>query len=828
MSNSIKEIFQKLQKKEDRLKRLLAAGPTETDNFDTFQEDMEWELDRVKKSFEFYKKFYKTDKPKKHVKPLKPTEQSIDKPFRYLTFDIETENWKDFLCLGFYDIENDYYEYGESLEEIIVKLVTYCKEHSITSVIAHNGGKFDFMFILEGIFRNKISKDFEFRSAIPRGSGFLKIEIYYKPLKKKILLRDSLSFIPASLKKAGEAYKVETPKEEIDYVYLGEAFRNENYIKKLFTETVEDIKGNSTLRHIVYLRDRKIKDYTHLIRENSGKEPRADKITYMLEDEYYENKKNHKFTPRVFRIYNKEDVKHYLKIDCICLAQIIRNHANSPIIKDAGLAFTSAGQAIKIFQRYLDYTIWPSKPEEDAFVRKAYLGGRTELFKHYFNGDYDLKENPENFDKETLKILKKQKGKKIKCFDANSLYPTVMSMHLYPIDFAGMGSGQREYDRYEYCVWHVKVKVPDNLAIPPLGIQHTFEDKTSKLVFPVGEFEGYWTKFELEYAKTLGVEILEYYEGACFGDGKPLFKNFIEKMYTTRLEARKNGDSTTAEICKLAMNSCYGKLGQSSEGKDVIIPYEGHFFQEEIKIFTENKNDFALLCKLPSETSSMFSKVVIACYVTSYARVFMHKQMMGIGAENIFYTDTDSLFTTEDMLCGDSLGQMKLEYEYTSACFLLPKTYTVFEGFDKDDKSKKVIKGFDKQKREGITPREFFEYWKGDIAEIKAINKEKFMSHGEAFKNGVFLGLSRDVSFEEKNTSHRLAQANRELEKALKKKDKKLIQSLKGKVKSLQVKLDEVGDRKYKSIRKKYDKRLPHANKIDTVPIKLGVNYEIF
>lgn len=837
MSNSVNQKIYKLESYIHHLEKIKIDN-TWNNEYATITM-LESDLKKFKESIEYYKNYYSINKPKKKAKALRPTEAPDHKEVKYLTFDLETENWKDFLCFGFYNIDDDHYEYHDNLEIAIIEAFKYCKGARINNIFAHNGGKFDFMFILEGIFRKSNKKDFEILSLIPRGSGFLSMEVLYKPINKKLIIRDTLHFLPMSLRKLGEAYQVETPKDDIDYLYLGPAFRNENYIEKIFSDIEEDINGFVTNRNKVFYKGKYYGSYEIFLRKNYGKEASPEHITYQLRKDVIsaekdielvkknpllsdkEKEKNiKKINDRImrYRHYNKDDVKKYLKIDCVCLAQIMRNHFNSPIIKDAGISFTSAGQAIKIFQRYLKHVIYPSTEEEDAFVRKAYLGGRTELFKYFFDGEYDLENNPLKFKKETLEVLKNQQGKVIHCYDANSLYPSQMMMNDFPLKFVGIRTGKKYYDHFDYGVWKVKVFIP-YMEIPPLGLQKTFSNGDVKLVFPAnGEFEGWWTKHELEYAKTLGVEILEYHEGACYSNAQPIFKEFIEKMYNTRLEARQRGDTTTAEICKLAMNSCYGKLGQSPEEREVIVPYGGYMFQQPITIYTEDREEINL-CKMVSNSSEMFSKVILACYVTSYARIYMHKQIMKVGHEHIYYMDTDSLFTTKEMESGNKLGEMKHEYTYKSAVFILPKAYAVYDGLGIFDRSKKVLKGVDRVQGQSVPIIDLVNYFKGDIAEIKTIRKEKFMTCGEAFGNNVFLGVSGNLSFEELNIGYRMAEAQRLLDDATGKGNKKAIQSLKGKIKNLKLRLDLSRTSKYKSIKKIYDKRERLPDMINTIPL---------
>jgi hypothetical protein len=127
-----------------------------------------------------------------------------------------------------------------------------------------------------------------------------------------------------------------------------------------------------------------------------------------------------------------------------------------------------------------DDDIFYHEGDVDGFVRQAYFGGRTEIFKPIFDNEIN--------DSDFLFYQ-----------DINSLYPYVMSKFEYPDKFLGWLEGKKEYDQHEMAIWHCKVRVPEDMYAPPLPVK-----REERLIFPVGEFKGYWTKYELEYAKGLG------------------------------------------------------------------------------------------------------------------------------------------------------------------------------------------------------------------------------------------------------------------------------------------------------------------------------------
>jgi hypothetical protein len=742
-----------------------------------------------------------------------PPQKKIKK--KIAVFDIETENWIDFLVLGFYYLNDDTYYSFENMKEAVDFIFDFCRKKNISQIFAHNGGKFDFNFFLDSSV--KYYDDYMFVSAIDRGASLLLCQIERISDGKKVTLKDSLAFIPMSLAKAGESYKVDVIKDSVDFKYIGKAFRNEDYLLQLFTDTYIDGKKNSHLRNKVLYRGSHLKSPEDVFKKHGNilNDTARKHITYFSEE-----------TKTIYRLYNKEDILEYLKKDCISLAQVINEHFRSELVADAGVAYTSASQAMRIFRRYLKKSIKSSRPSEDEFVRKAYKGGRTEVFKFFFDGEYDIEVNSLNLPRKTIDKIKTMKGKKIKCFDANSLYPTVMEKFKYPMDFKQFFTGKIEvkkaFKKYEFGVFEVKVRVPKTLLIPPLGIDYTFEDNSKKLVFPTGTFSGYWTKYELDYAISLGVEVVEFIKCAVYGEGEYIFKEFINDMYSRRLKAQAEGDITNSTITKLAMNSCYGKFGMNLNDRYIIEGSTDENIGEDYRKINVEKADgtkyITNLIKVKSDTSKMCTKVILACYVTSYSRVLMHKEMMKVGPENIWYTDTDSLFTTEDMDQGKQLGEMKLEYEAGSSCFLAPKTYIIDDIINMKYQTKKTMKGYDKFKSESVTMEEFRAFWLGELSEINAVEKPKFMSFKSATQTGGFLGMNYDADSIQKRYGEQLIIYEKKLEYADTSKEKTKI---KNKIKILKLNIEDANKVKWKSIKTRYDKRISDDNLIDTYPIHL-------
>lgn len=375
----------------------------------------------------------------------------------------------------------------------------------------------------------------------------------------------------------------------------------------------------------------------------------------------------------------------YLKSDCISLYQSLEKFYAWPLIQASGPAYTMASQAMKVFRTFIKEPIQNLPKNSTAFCRQAYLGGRVEIFKPIFKG---------------------ANNEKLFEYDVNSLYPSVMRDMAFPVD-SGYGTFGRNKSRLG--IYEASVVAPEGLHIPTLGV---IQD--AKYIFPVGRFSGHWTGAEIDYAETLGYKI-KIIRGHEFKTKKYLFKGYVEALYDIRKTSPPNSVSNV--LAKLLMNSLYGRFGMNLNRENISFELkEGNKEYETIKIGKKRIQLFKEPCEIDS-----FTNVAIAAHVTSYARIHMHRLMQQCDGE-LFYTDTDSLFTTRDFPDSKNLGDLKRECSYDSACFLLPKTYIATGKM----KTKIAMKGFDKKKIQNFTFEDFTMAFQGDLKRMKVTSEPKF------------------------------------------------------------------------------------------------------
>ena len=291
--------------------------------------------------------------------------------------------------------------------------------------------------------------------------------------------------------------------------------------------------------------------------------------------------------------------------------------------------------------------------------RLAYRGGRTEAF---YIGQVP--------DPPVYKL------------DVNSLYPYVMSVNKYPYEVVG----------YEKDITLERLRLLVNkyacVALVDIEIdQPVFPVNTAfRNIYPVGYMTLSLTTPEIIYALKRGW-IQHIYEVAFYKQ-EALFKTFVDYFYKMKLEATIVGDSMARMSAKLILNSSYGKWGQLGREDKIIGVCDPGILRVEqgYDIVEKCKCSYTYVGGLVIESyqlgESTYSFPAIAAHVAAYARMYMWSLFLKAGRENVYYTDTDSLFVNtagydrvQEVLSEDLLGGLKLEGVGQEVKIHCPKDY---------------------------------------------------------------------------------------------------------------------------------------------------------
>lgn len=307
------------------------------------------------------------------------------------------------------------------------------------------------------------------------------------------------------------------------------------------------------------------------------------------------------------------------------------------------LKITISSSALDLYKRkYLKYSIMAPNKKYIELLYKSYYGGRTEA-------------------------IKRGKVRNLKIYDVNSMYGYSM-LNEYP-----------NPNYMKYCknitlknimefegVAKVRLRLP-YLYIPYLPL------RSEKLIFPYGEYMGSYTFFELRKAIDYGYEILKIYEGIIYFKKLRLFNDFVMDLYNKKQD-EFTGNSPFYEITKKILNSLYGKFAQKIDYKEKII-HESKVttdMLEKSKDFFRSGNFFIFkekYNKIPSFINPIFS-----IYTTAYARDTLYNYLMK-NKDEIYYYDTDSLFTSSYFENSNKLGKLKLCKIAKEGIIIKPKMY---------------------------------------------------------------------------------------------------------------------------------------------------------
>lgn len=347
-----------------------------------------------------------------------------------------------------------------------------------------------------------------------------------------------------------------------------------------------------------------------------------------------------------------------------------------------GLCFTIASQALNSFlYRFLKEKIYThGDVVAMELERKAYHGGRTECFQ--------LGEINE----------------KIYVLDVNSMYPSVLKSFPYPVRLYKVFEKFSEIkylyykQRGKLMICDVVVEVPDNV----IGII-PFKSKTGKLIAPVGRFRAALSSAEIDFLLECGGRVVEWGTTAVYDAKSGIFGEYVDFFYSKKEQA-KGKDPVFYLLYKLLLNSLYGKFAQRSvkwlkvgETQSDEVSFEVVY--DPLTGQKRSLRKYAGIVEITEEPmDSWNSFTAIAVFVTAYAWIKLTKYILEAGPENVYYCDTDSIFTNEvgynrlKKYVSKELGYLSLEYVADKGVIYAPKDYILYISDRKITKTKGIAK----------------------------------------------------------------------------------------------------------------------------------------
>jgi hypothetical protein len=567
------------------------------------------------------------------------------------------------------DIKED--DESELFDQFFTILHGDCKRLGINKInlYGHNSGKFDNLFA-------KKSKVIKFDSEISSGNNIksMKLLVDMDDFKLNLTMLDTLPFTLQSLKDACATFKTEICKEEFDII---------NKSKKWYCMNISEDDHKKVLENPSL-----VNDYMYHYLDMHMKCNYNTSVT---------NKGNGIFTcsakfanqAKEAKIKESEDIKtykdwkKYLSFDVRSLSNLIFNVED--MYNDFGFSITNyvglPGVAMDMMNSYcynLSKLYVPSDPSVVELCKASIKGGRVVHFKDVWDSplrkgvrwDSDKKE----FMNEINEVIKDGIYEDyLICIDMNSLYPSAMYACGFPV-------GRPELvpkDELESGTWlkHPHFLGEFEVTIPNIRYAiHPYKTEKGALTYPTNQ-----TVIDVYNDVDIREMIKDGYtikmrKGIYWKKSSKIFAEFIKMIYDKRSYHKSlNPDDpeySKEYLEKILMNSCFGKFNETI--RSLVRFFTGD--EEEMKKVTTKKSRVTKMANLQyriNETLKVprISKpTYIAGYITAYSRAICNEIFRKVGPENIYYSDTDSVymrysvFNEAKLNCSNGLCGFKNDY----------------------------------------------------------------------------------------------------------------------------------------------------------------------
>ena len=548
------------------------------------------------------------------------------------------------------------FEGRDCVAQMIEYVVDICGELNISSVelIAHNGGGYDFHYILSSMYNPAAIKNI-----LIRNNSFISFNFAHDGVKFSV--KDSYSFLLCSLANASKAFLNEETFKKTDFPHHDLKTADDLY--KVYKEWSS---VNTEINHVV------------------------EKEKLLITSEHIVNfTKNDKSKTLI------EWSKDYCRNDVLVLSKVWLEFKNA--VEDifncelVDQTMTLAGLSYKLFQANMPFDVELRHPnKEDYFnMREALIGGRCISV----NGIY----------------------KDVLCLDVKSLYPASMAFYDQPYgSFKRVSSRPKD----ELGIYYVRVTPNRNNKSNFFPIRshnkityNNFEESTyiawyTNVDIDIGLSEGH----NIEYIPFDSYENIGY---SWSKKGKIFEKYIKDVLYKLKIKYEKQNNKVKRNVIKIIMNSLWGKFAQKWVNFEYFIKSEDDIDFESEEAYKIWDTDFMLIKKIKESTYSS-KPIQNGVFTLSWARYHM-KSIWDAGAKEgaeCIYSDTDSIFVHKEHfkknakfmlnglkvpIIGSEVGQLELECEFDKLLCAGKKQYMGFYTYFQDGKpcikEKKRFKG---------------------------------------------------------------------------------------------------------------------------------------
>lgn len=550
---------------------------------------------------------------------------------------------------------------------------------SEVELIAHNGGAYDFHYLL-----SSLPDPSTIHSILIRNNAFISFNFKYKSVLFKV--KDSYSFLLCSLDNAAKSFlgrtsggrKTEFPHHEM------KTFED---LERL-SHSWSSIQTSLNLQKLGHTQTDKENDLDDI----SFEEIRPSKVLTIKADIVTQ------YVPGTEQRRLIDWAEEYCKNDVRVLGQIWVEFkkAVAEIFKAnvVDQCFTLAGMSFKLFCAYLSPTVFLEHPDHEQYLnmRHALFGGRCVSSNGLYND--------------------------ILCLDVKSLYPAAMAFYEQPY---GKCILVTEPHDHLLGIYHVRItfthRASSNTGFFPIRlnnqIAYSVPDTTQHYI-------GWYTTVDLNIAKEEGY-IVEYipfdsehkYIGYEWMEKGYIFHDYITNiLYKYKLKFEEEHNHVKRNVIKIIMNSLWGKFAQKWIDTSYSIKHVSDMRKDTVQTeFYDIWSTDYVLSKERDESKGSAKPLQNGIYTLSWARWHMKKiwDACALPGAICVYSDTDSicveaskfninatfaLNNSTTHVIGTDIGQLENECTFSTLLCAGKKQYFGFYNDSNGDvKEKKRFKG---------------------------------------------------------------------------------------------------------------------------------------
>lgn len=387
---------------------------------------------------------------------------------------------------------------------------------------------------------------------------------------------------------------------------------------------------------------------------------------------------HHEITTGNYKNY-MNDIYIYHQNDCLSLMECMRILAKC-LYADYNLDYTkyytAPSLAINLFwqiyYRQFEYPIYKLDSHQDSYIRKGFLGGRTEAYSLGNIGKSYYYDRVSLYPDVGRKLLPYGEPRMFSDIQFNDCFVDNKTNHILASFFG-----------FVEVILESTNLSKDTLELPFFGAK--YGETIKKLVFAKikpGSKSIVVFSEAIKYAQQNDLSYKYTYVSAMQFNAFEIMKAFFEDRFKKRKEKKDVGDLAGSMLEKLYMNSAYGKFALRTKDRDSISLYSSGF-TDHFQTYHDNElvniaeKGHYLLIRKRRDIEAKDTNVAISAAITEYARMEMHKMVTIIRKAGgwVHYWDTDSLITDMDITKkpevfkvlvpdgkGNTLGSLKNEF----------------------------------------------------------------------------------------------------------------------------------------------------------------------